>query len=77
MNLKESIQGNSNEFLLLCKSHDVKALYAFGSSTNDKFKEDSSDIDLLVEIETIDPIKRGENLLELWDLFEKFFQRKI
>jgi hypothetical protein len=77
MNLKESIQGKSNEFLLLCKSHDVKALYAFGSSTNDKFKEDSSDIDLLVEIETIDPIKRGENLLELWDKFEKFFQRKV
>jgi predicted nucleotidyltransferase len=77
MNLKESIQGNSIEFLSLCKSHDVKVLYAFGSSINDKFKEESSDIDLLVEINTIDPIKRGENLLDLWDKFEKFFQRKV
>jgi predicted nucleotidyltransferase len=77
MNLKESIKGNSIEFLSLCKSHDVKVLYAFGSSINDKFKEESSDIDLLVEINTIDPIKRGENLLDLWDKFEKFFQRKV
>lgn len=77
MNLKESIKFNSKEFLSLCKSHDVKVLYAFGSSINDKFKEESSDIDLLVEINTIDPIKRGENLLDLWDKFEKFFQRKV
>jgi uncharacterized protein len=77
MNLKESIKVNSKEFLSLCKNHDVKVLYAFGSSTNDNFKEESSDIDLLVEINTIDPIKRGENLLDLWDKFEKFFQRKV
>ncbi len=77
MNLKETIQVNSNEFLSLCKSHDVKTLYAFGSSTTGKFKEESSDIDLLVELETKDPIKRGENLLDLWDKFESFFQRKV
>jgi predicted nucleotidyltransferase len=77
MNLKDSIKMNSNEFLSLCKSHDVKTLYAFGSSTNDQFKEESSDIDLLVELHTNDPIKRGENLLDLWDKFESFFQRKV
>jgi predicted nucleotidyltransferase len=77
MNLKDSIKVNSKEFLSLCKSHDVKTLYAFGSSTNDKFKEESSDIDLLVELDTKDPIKRGENLLDLWDKFESFFQRKV
>jgi len=77
MNLKDSIKSNSNEFLSLCKSHDVKTLYAFGSSTNDTFNEDSSDIDLLVEIDTKDPIKRGENLIDLWDKFEKIFKRKV
>jgi len=77
MNLKDSIQVNSNEFLSLCKSHDLKTLYAFGSATNDQFNEASSDIDLLVELDTKDPIKRGENLLDLWDKFEKFFQRKV
>ena len=77
MNLKDSIKSNSNEFLSLCKSHDVKTLHAFGSSINDKFNEDLSDIDLLVELDTKDPIKRGENLIDLWDKFEKMFQRKV
>lgn len=77
MNLKDTIQVNPNEFLALCKSHEVKTLYAFGSSTNDSFKEESSDVDLLVELDTKDPIQRGENLLALWDKFELFFQRKV
>lgn len=77
MNLRDSINNNSDEFLSLCKSHDVKTLYAFGSSTNEKFDEDSSDIDLLVELNTKDPIKRGENLIDLWDKFEKIFKRKV
>lgn len=55
----------------------MKTLYAFGSSINNKFNENSSDIDLLVELNTTDPIKRGENLIDLWDKFEKIFQRKV
>ena len=52
-------------------------LYAFGSSITNGFKEDSSDIDLLIELNTIDPIKKGETLLKLWDKLEAFFQRKV
>lgn len=77
MNLKETIENNSAEFLSLCKSHDVKTLYAFGSSTTDHFSEESSDIDLLVELDTKDPMKRGENLIDLWDKFERIFKRKV
>ena len=77
MNLKDSIKNNLSEFLTLCKTHDVKFLFAFGSSIRSDFNEELSDIDLLVELETQDPIKRGENLLSLWDSFENFFQRKV
>ena len=77
MNLKESIESHSNELLSLCESHDVATLYAFGSATNDQFDEVSSDIDLLVELHTKDPIRRGENLIDLWDKFERIFQRKV
>ena len=77
MNLRDSIRFRSNEFLILCKTHDVKTLYAFGSSVNNQFDEESSDIDLLIEMDTQDPIERGENLMSLWDKFELFFQRKI
>ena len=77
MNLKESIKVKPEEFISLCENHDVKTLYAFGSSINNNFKEETSDIDLLIELNTEDPIKRGENLISLWDKFEIFFQRKV
>jgi len=77
MNLKDIIQVRPDEFISLCKSHDVKSVYAFGSSVTDNFKEDTSDIDLLVELNTEDPIKRGQNLLDLWDKLEAYFQRKV
>lgn len=77
MNLKESIKYKMADFLSLCKAHNVKNLYAFGSSITDKFNEDSSDIDLLIEIDNDDPIERGENLMNIWDKFEHFFQRKV
>lgn len=77
MNLKESINAKMAEFLALCKTHNVKSLYAFGSSINGDFKEDSSDIDLLIEMKNTDPIEKGESLLLIWDQFELFFQRKV
>ena len=52
-------------------------MYAFGSSTRDDFNENLSDIDLLIAIDTSDPLERGENLLQIWDRFEHFFQRKV
>jgi len=77
MNLKDSIQESPNEFITLCEKHDVRTLYAFGSSINENFKEESSDIDLLIELNTQDPLQRGENLLNIWDKLEAFFQRKV
>lgn len=77
MNLKDTIQVRPDEFVSLCKSHDVKTVYAFGSSVNDNFQEGTSDIDLLVELHTEDPIRRGQNLIELWDKLEAYFQRKV
>jgi uncharacterized protein len=77
MIIKDEISKKRNDFTILCKSHKVKYLYAFGSSTTDKFDPKSSDIDLLVEIDSKDPVDRGEKLLSLWDLFENFFNRKV
>jgi len=77
MIIRDEIVKKQNDFTILCKNHNVKYLYAFGSSVTDKFDADKSDIDLLVEIDTNDPIDRGEKLLSLWDLFELFFQRRV
>ncbi len=77
MIIKEEISKRQSDFASLCKSHNVKYLYAFGSSVSEKFDPEKSDIDLLVEIESNDPVDRGEKLLSLWDLFEEFFKRKV
>jgi len=77
MIIRDQISKKKNDFILLCKSHNVKYLYAFGSSTNERFDIKSSDIDLLVEIDSSDPLDRGEKLISLWDLFENFFNRKV
>lgn len=77
MNIKESIQKKLSEFLLVCKSHHVKTIYAFGSSVNNTFDDETSDFDFLIEIESDDPIVRGENLMSIWDKFENLFQRRV
>jgi predicted nucleotidyltransferase len=77
MLIKDEILKNPTDFQSLCRNHDVRYLYAFGSSTTDKFDAEKSDIDLLVEIDTLNPLDRGEKLISLWDSFESFFQRKV
>jgi len=77
MIIKDAISPRLIDFKSLCQSHKVKYLYAFGSSVTDRFDFENSDIDLLVEIDDIDPIERGEKLISLWDLFEIFSHRKV
>lgn len=77
MVIQNEISKGLHVFNSLCQKHSVKYLYAFGSSTNDNFNPDKSDIDLLVEIDDPDPIERGEKLISLWDTFEDFFHRKV
>lgn len=77
MVVKDEILKRGTEFIRLCELHNVKYLYAFGSATTDKFNDNTSDIDLFVEIDEPDPIERGEKLLSLWDTLETFFRRKV
>ena len=77
MIIKDEILKQVSDFTTLCQNHKVRYLYAFGSAITDKFDSNSSDIDLLVEIDDTDPIERGEKLISLWDTFEIFFKRKV
>ena len=42
------IESHTTDITKLCKTHNVKSLYAFGSVLQDKLKQ-TSDIDLIVE----------------------------
>ncbi len=77
MFLSDEISKRLDDFKAVCSNHGVKYLYAFGSSTTDRFDPHTSDIDLLVEIDDSDPIERGEKLISLWDTFEDFLIEKL
>jgi len=77
MVIDEFINKNKESFLDLCKEHQVKSLFAFGSSVTGNFDFEKSDIDLLVEIDEPDPVEKGEKILSLWNKLESFFKRKV
>lgn len=70
------IDKNIDKIIQLCKANQVAQLYTFGSVNSNNFK-DSSDIDLIVEIDQPDPTIKGELLMNLWDDFEKIFNRSV
>jgi len=76
--LQELSQKKRTEFYHLCRKHNVKYMYAFGSAaTMNSFDKTTSDIDLIVDLEESDPVERGEKLMSLWDELENFFNRKV
>ena len=77
MYIQDEISNKINDFQTLCKAHNVRYIYAFGSSITKSFDSVKSDIDLLVDIDYPDPVERGEKLISLWDTFEIFFKRKV
>jgi len=74
MNYLSKYKNQLNE---LCKKFRVKKLYAFGSVVSEKFNQQTSDVDLIVELETMEPLEKGEMLLNLWDELENLFNRKV
>jgi uncharacterized protein len=77
MLLNAFLKERRGEFVTLCQKHNVKKMYAFGSSITERFDEAKSDIDIFVDIDINDPVQRGETLLLLWDALELFFGRKV
>ena len=60
----------------LCANHRVKSLFAFGSAIRNDFKTES-DIDLIVEFETIELPKYADNYFDLKFSLEKLLKHPI
>jgi len=60
----------------LCENHKVKQLYAFGSVLGTKFS-DNSDIDLIVDFQSLDPIDYAENYFALKFSLQDLLERPI
>lgn len=60
----------------LCKLHKVRELYIFGSILTDNFN-DKSDIDFLVQFESIDLLEYFDNYMDFKEKLENLFGRTI
>jgi hypothetical protein len=69
-------QLQSKEIESICKSNQVKSLFAFGSVTRSDFNE-ASDIDLVVDFEEKDPFKYTDLYFNLKNNLEELLKRQI
>ena len=65
-----------SDIKILCRRNKVRTLYVFGSVLTDEFTE-SSDIDLIVEIDSDDPLEYADNYFNLKFALEEIFKRQI
>ena len=70
------IETYKEQILRLCENYKVKSLYSFGS-VNSKLFTDNSDVDLMVDFNTTDPLEYTENYFELKFALEKILNRSI
>lgn len=74
------IELNLLKIIELCKKYRVKDLSVFGSILTERFN-DQSDVDLLVNFESIDPnsfdFDYVSNYFNLKDSLEELFNRKV
>ena len=64
--------------LALCQRFGVQQLYLFGSAVTERFDPARSDVDALVSFPPdLDPLDRGQRLLDLWDALEALFGRRV
>jgi len=60
----------------LCIQNKVRNLYVFGSVLTDKFNE-SSDIDLIVDIDSDDPLDYADSYFNLKFALQELFKRPV
>ena len=66
----------TNEINTLCLQNKVKSLYVFGSVLTDLFSE-KSDIDLIVDIDSNDPIDYADSYFNLKFALQDLLKRPI
>ena len=69
------IEQHIKQITRLCEMNKVRALFAFGSVTTDRFRPDS-DIDLVVDIDDNDPISYSDKYFNLKFQLEDILKRQ-
>ena len=72
----KALKGHIEQIKRLCNTYHVKSLFAFGSVVTDKLKV-GSDIDLIVDIDSKDPIDYSDNYFALKFQLENILKRPV
>src|SRR5882672_5098133 len=70
------IEEHISDINKLCSAHKVKQLFAFGSVLTDKFNNDS-DIDLIVDFESVDIAQYADNYYDFKFSLEDIFKKPV
>jgi len=70
------IESYRNALAKLCVQNKVKSLYAFGSVLTNRFDNDS-DIDLVVDIDSVNPLEYADCYFNLKFALQDLFDRPI
>ena len=70
------IDNYKNALVQLCLQNKVKSLYAFGSVITNRF-DHNSDIDLIVDIDSVNPLEYADNYFNLKFALQDLFKRPV
>ncbi len=74
--MQKIIDNNIDKITILCRDHNVKRLFVFGSVCTNKFNE-SSDIDLLISFNTMSHGDYADNYFVVAEKFKELFKRRV
>ena len=71
------IEANRDALNQLCRRYQVRRLELFGSAVAERFEHHRSDLDFLVDFESLPPGKHARAYFGLLESLEELFQRPI
>lgn len=71
------VEERREAIVALCLRYRVKRLDLFGSAGSDEFDPASSDVDLLVELEDLEPVAYSEAYFGLLEALQDLFGRPV
>ncbi len=71
------IHENREKIAELCRTHHVRRLSVFGSAVRDDFDPERSDVDLLVEFNSMTETEYAPNFFSLLRSFDTVFGRQV
>src|SRR5215470_8832729 len=71
------IEAKRGELAQVCAQYHVRRLELFGSATGERFNQDTSDLDLLVEFHALSPREHADAFFGLMEDLQQMFGRPV